>query len=345
MANNGNPAALVNTRVIDCGDNLEQLKKLPDQCVDLVFIEPPFHPDRMRGSFWKSLMEKLSFKDCPESTPAYIHLMQPRCEELARVLKPSGSLYYHCDWRGAHHVRQMLNQTLGSNNFIAEDLWKRHSKHPGKPGFDRIGTVHDTLLLYSRDAECYFQHRYHGHEDFSEALYSHVEPVTGRRYKLLDLTASQHRAAEKGFPQYEFLGVTRAWRYSEKSMRKFLADGRIVQLNPDAEPQFKRYLDEIAGVPVGSAWDGIPPIQSHAQERLTYPTKEPMALLERIIEIASQDRDVDLMDSRGYGTALVAALNPTRQWIGIGHFSNVLPHHAETDNAQSLRRSPMANAG
>lgn len=96
------PSALLDTRVVYCGDNLEQLAKLPDHCIDLVYIDPPFNSNRNYEVFWGETKEKRAFKDRHASTQAYIDYTRPRCVELARVLKPTGSFYYHCDWHAGH---------------------------------------------------------------------------------------------------------------------------------------------------------------------------------------------------------------------------------------------------
>ena len=106
----GRPSSLVDTRVIYCGDNLEQLKKLPDACVDLIYIDPPFNSNRNYEVFWGETKEKRSFEDRHENTRAYIDYMRPRCEQLARVLKKTGSFYYHCDWHASHYVKPRENR-------------------------------------------------------------------------------------------------------------------------------------------------------------------------------------------------------------------------------------------
>ena len=104
------PSALLDTRVVYCGDNLEQLAKLPDACVDLIYIDPPFNSNRnydggQSGTdFWGETKEKRAFEDRHENTRAYIDYMRPRCVQLARVLKKTGSFYYHCDWHASHYV-------------------------------------------------------------------------------------------------------------------------------------------------------------------------------------------------------------------------------------------------
>jgi DNA modification methylase len=103
----GRSSALLDTRVVYCGDNLEQLAKLPDHCVDLIYIDPPFNSNRNYEVFWGETKEKRSFEDRHASTQAYIEYMRPRCVQLARVLKKTGSFYYHCDWHASHYVKVM----------------------------------------------------------------------------------------------------------------------------------------------------------------------------------------------------------------------------------------------
>ncbi|MGA3285329.1 MAG: DNA methyltransferase [Verrucomicrobiota bacterium] len=111
-------SSLLDTRVIYCGDNIEQLKKLPDACVDLIYIDPPFNSNRNYEVFWGESKEKRAFEDRHENTKAYIDYMRPRCVQLARVLKKTGSFYYHCDWHASHYVKVMLDQIF-TNRFVA----------------------------------------------------------------------------------------------------------------------------------------------------------------------------------------------------------------------------------
>ncbi|MEI9961666.1 MAG: DNA methyltransferase [Limisphaerales bacterium] len=123
------PSSLLDTRVVYCGDNLEQLAKLPDACVDLIYIDPPFNSNRNYEVFWGETKEKRAFEDRHESTKAYIDYMRPRCVQLARVLKKTGSFYYHCDWHASHYVKVMLDHLLAFwkqkhlKEFHAKKLW------------------------------------------------------------------------------------------------------------------------------------------------------------------------------------------------------------------------------
>lgn len=320
----GRPSALVDTRVVWCGDCLEQLANLPDHCVDLVYIDPPFNSNRNYEVFWGETKEKRAFEDRHASTQAYIEYMRPRCVQLARVLKDTGSFYYHCDWHASHYVKVMLDQILGENSFVNEIIWKRQSAHnDAKQGSKHLGRVHDTLFLYARGAagdrgSYTFNHQYKAYDpEYVEKFYKHAEDGTGRRYSLGDITAPGGAAPSKGNPHYEFLGVTRYWRFSREEMQRLHDEGRIVQTKSGAVPRQKRYLDEGQGVPVGTVWDDIGPVQSSAVESLGYPTQKPIALLERVINLSSNPNDIVLDAFCGCGTALVAAQNLGRQWIGI----------------------------
>jgi adenine specific DNA methylase Mod len=140
------PSSLLDTRVIYCGDNLEQLAKLPDACVDLIYIDPPFNSNRNYEVFWGETKEKRAFEDRHENTKAYIDYMRPRCVQLARVLKKTGSFYYHCDWHASHYFKVMLDQIFGENNFQNEIVWKRTN---ARSGSNRYGSVHDVIFFYA----------------------------------------------------------------------------------------------------------------------------------------------------------------------------------------------------
>jgi DNA modification methylase len=112
----GKPSSLPDTRVVYCGDNLEQLAKLPDACVDLIYIDPPFNSNRNYEVFWGETKEKRAFEDRHASKAAYIDYMRPRCVQLARVLKKTGSFYYHCDW---HHFHEFIDIHAEANRILA----------------------------------------------------------------------------------------------------------------------------------------------------------------------------------------------------------------------------------
>lgn len=318
MAKTPKSSALIDTRVIYCGDNLDQLRKLPDGCVDLIYIDPPFNSNRNYEVFWGETKEKRSFADRHESTKAYIEYMRPRCVELNRVLKKTGSFYYHCDWHASHYVKVMLDQIFGENNFINEIVWKRSdAKSDVGQGAKHFGRVHDSIFYYSGSDSYMFNPKFNPlPQSTIDSWYKHVEEGTGRRYNKADITGPG--GAAKGCPVYEWNGITRAWRYSKENMERLSKEGRLVYSKTGMTYQ-KRYLDESKGVSLSSWWDDIDMLRgiSSAGERLGYPTQKPLKLLERILEVSSNENDIVLDAFCGCGTALVAAEKLKRQWIGI----------------------------
>ena len=307
------PSSLLDTRVIYCGDNLEQLKKLPDACVDLIYIDPPFNSNRNYEVFWGETKEKRSFDDRHESTRAYIEFMRPRCVELSRVLRKTGSFYYHCDWHASHYVKVLLDQIFGENNFQNEIIWKRTS---ARSDSHRYNTIHDTIFFYA--GENYTWNKQYEPYDphYIEQFYTHVDP-DGRRWKRGDLTSPNPRPNM----MYEFKGYpspVKGWRFTKEHLERLDREGKIHY--PKAKsgvPRLKSYLDEMPGVPLQTVWTDIRPLHNMAAERLGYPTQKPVALLERIIKSSSNENDIVLDAFCGCGTALVAAQNLNRQWIGI----------------------------
>src|ERR1039457_282693 len=179
------PSSLLDTRVIYCGDNLEQLKKLPDACIDLIYIDPPFNSNRNYEVFWGETKEKRAFEDRHESTQAYIEFMRPRCVQLARVLKKTGSFYYHCDWHASHYVKVMLDQIFGENLFQNEIVWKRTSAHGGAR---RYGAVHDTIFFYTGSDAYTWNELFQPYDPvYLETFFEQRDP-DGHRWKRMDLT-------------------------------------------------------------------------------------------------------------------------------------------------------------
>ncbi len=307
-------SALLDTRVVYCGDNLDQLQKLPPACVDLIYIDPPFNSNRNYEVFWGETKETRAFEDRHESTRAYIDYMRPRCVELARVLKRTGSFYYHCDDHASHYVKVMLDLIFGENKFLSEIIWKRTGARSDAKGWNQL---HDTLLVYSGGDDVVWNPQFEEYsDDYIATKYTH-DAGDGRLFRLDNMTSPNPRPNMT----YEWKGhesPPKGWRYSKETMAQLDAEGRIWYPDDKAKrPQLKRYLDEMHGIPMGSVWTDIAPINSQAAERLGYPTQKPLALLDRIISASSNENDIVLDAFCGCGTALVAAQKLKRQWIGI----------------------------
>jgi DNA modification methylase len=249
---------------------------------------------------------------------AYLTMMAIRLIELHRVLKPTGSIYLHCDPTASHYLKLVMDAIFEARNFRNEISWQRTTaKSDYTQGATHFPRIRDTLLFYRKDLRekgTYHQLFLPHPEEYLRDKYRYSDP-DGRRYRLGDLTGPG--GAAKGNPFYEVMGISRYWRYSKEKMEQLIREGRVIQTRPSAVPQYKRYLDEMPGVPLGDSWDDIRPINSMAHERLGYPTQKPEALLERIIKTSSNEGDLVLDPFCGCGTAIHAAQKLGRQWIGI----------------------------
>ena len=248
---------------------------------------------------------------------AYLVMMAPRLVELDRVLKPSGSLYLHCDPTAGHYLKILLDTTFGKESFVNEIVWKRSSAHSdARQGSKHYGRLHDTILLYAKSRSRTWNQLYQQYdEEYVKTFYSNIEPETGRRFQYGDLTGPG--GAAKGNPEYEFMGVTRFWRYTKEHMAELQRDGRIAFRPKGQVPRLKRYLDEAKGMPSQSVWTDIRPLINFGSESLGYATQKPEALLERMIQASSNEGDVVLDPFCGCGTAVAAAEKLKRKWMGI----------------------------
>ena len=251
---------------------------------------------------------------------AYLAMMAVRLIELHRVLKPTGSLYLHCDPTASHYLKLLLDGVFGADKFRNEITWKRTGVHGDSKTWSRVT---DTIFFFTRGTSFTWNEQIEGHS--SKYIASHYGNVDaeGRNFQLTSMLSPSPRPNMmyewKGFPSPQM-----GWRFSKEKMAKLDASGQIwYPTKPDGSldtakrPRFKRYLDEQVGTKIGTIWTDIAPINARAQERLGYPTQKPLALLERIISASSNEGDVVLDPFCGCGTAVDAAQKLGREWIGI----------------------------
>lgn len=243
---------------------------------------------------------------------AYLAMMAVRLLELHRVLKPTGSLYLHCDPTASHYLKLLLDGVFGGDRFENELIWQRTNTK--SHAFTRFSSSHDVILRYAKTSNHTWNAVYAPHsESYIKSHYSSIEEGTGRRYTLGDcLNPNKDRPNLT----YEWNGLLRTWRWTKDRMQRNHDDGRLVYTK-SGMPRYKRYLDEMPGTPLSDVWTDIFPLNSQAQERLGYPTQKPLALLERIIAASSNEGDVVLDPFCGCGTAVHAAQKLGRQWLGI----------------------------
>ena len=240
---------------------------------------------------------------------AYLTMMANRLLELHRVLKPTGSLYLHCDPVASHYLKIVLDGVFGKEHYRNEIIWKR--SNPKSLGSINFPTCSDTLFRYSKTSNCTFHQTYETH-DAAYVKSAYAQRDEKGPYQMLPLLNPNDNRPNL---TYEFLGVTRVWRWTKDRMQKAYEDGIVVQSKPGAVPRYKKYLEDSKGKTITNVWTDIP--QAYGNESLGYPTQKPLALLERIISASSNKDDIVLDPFCGCGTAVHAAQKLNRKWIGI----------------------------
>jgi site-specific DNA-methyltransferase (adenine-specific) len=336
-------------------DILRRLDYVSNSSVDLIYLDPPFnsqaqynlvfdrpsHKQRsiaQAGAFvdtwvWGEEAE-LAYRDLMQigftvgrlidalrsafhesDMMAYIVMMAVRLRELHLKLKPTGSIYLHCDPTASHYLKILMDAIFGQNRFLNEIIWLRANAHNLKSRM--WPRQHDTILVFSRGETFTLNPVY---QPYGAAQLKRYKPdENGRLFTGRDMTVSLVRRLR----QFEWRGTRppphRSWGASVERLEQWYAEGRIL-LKKDGTPRLdglKVYLDEEKGKQVGTVWTDIDRVKNTAGERLGYPTQKPLALLERIIEASTNPGDVVLDPFCGCGTTIEAAQRLDREWIGI----------------------------
>ena len=347
-------------------------EQIADASVDLIYLDPPFNSnagynvlfrdqsgggadasmeafddtwtwgDASRGALLDiqggtnvtlSVMMEAMHKAIGENPlMAYLAMMAVRLVELHRVLKPTGSLYLHCDPTASHYLKLVLDAVFGAEQFLNEVTWKRTFAHGGAR---RYGPVHDTIFFYSKNGHNRWQDLKIGHDDaYVTKHFRTIDETTGERFQAISLTGAGTRKGDSGKP---WRGVNptivgRHWAIPRTILAKERLEasgtaaaldaldsaGRIYWPAKDGgTPRLKWFVSDLEGARLSDVWTDIPPLSANAKERLGYPTQKPRALLERIIAASSNPGDVVLDPFCGCGTAVDAAEKLGRRWIGI----------------------------
>jgi len=337
------------------GDNLPVIREyLADETIDLIYLDPPFNSSRSYNVLYKdesgaeAEAQIVAFEDTwhwSQSTEtqyrelaaagdklaqlletlvtvigrnqmmAYLVMMAARLIELHRILKPTGSLYLHCDPTASRYLGIILDMIFGAGNFQNEIIWQRTNSHNDVKR--KYGDLSDALLFYTKTQQYLFNVQYIAYsEEYVQNSYKFTD-TDGRRYQSVDLRSPNPRPNltydYKGYKPHK-----NGWAVSLEKMTKLDEEGRLIfPKSSEGRIRVKKYLDEMQGVPLGNVWSDVKVIQAQAKERLGYPTQKPIALLERIIQASSNPGDVILDPFCGCGTAVHAAQKLGRIWVGI----------------------------
>lgn len=330
------------------GDNLEILKTFDKEKIDLIYLDPPFFSNRNYEVIWGDDGEIRSFKDrWSGGIDHYIAWLKERVMEMHRLLKPTGSIFLHCDWHADAYIRvEILDKIFGLNNFKNKITWKRSDTH--NDAKNQFPMTCDYIFYYSKSTKFTFNTQYTEHnpktlrewyqylefEDGTfrkltkEEIENQIIPPNTRRFNTGDMSAPAGGGMsaiipETGKPRgwYIYKGYNppeKGWRYSLETMQELDKLGKLFfPKDNSGRIMLKRYLDEQKGVVVSDLWTDIDQLRGAKSEIIGYPTQKPEALLKRIIECASNEGDVVMDPFVGGGTTIAVADKLHRQWIGI----------------------------
>lgn len=342
----------VANRTLFIADNLPVMRGINSDSIDLIYLDPPFNSNRNYSAPIGTPAEGAYFKDIwtdkeierewhgniaethqdlyeiiqasqaiyDKSMRIYLTAMTVRLFEMHRILKPSGSIYLHCDPTASHYLKLVMDSLFDKSNFRNEIIWQRASsrakgsQHKSKS----LGRDTDNIFHYSK-SDAFIHNPVT--QDLTEAEIHKKFPHTdenGRRYNTTTPLFCQPSMGNRPNLCYEYKGVRNphpsGWRVSKERLIAMDKAGDIIWRD-GKRPLRKSYADDYAGKPIGTLRLDIP--IAAGKERTGYPTQKPLALLDRIIQASSNVADVVLDPFCGCATACVAAEQLQRQWIGI----------------------------
>ena len=329
-------------------DNLDVLRGMNSETVDLIATDPPFNTKRNRSGTagfyvdnWKwgdtnTLPDQWKWNevhpqwlddikdDNPElyqvieatrvchgnDTAAFLCFLSVRLLEMHRVLKPTGSMYLHCDHTANGYIRMCMDAIFGKNNLINEIAWLRKDGEKHNLAKRRFPQAHDTLLYFAKSS-------HYAHNPIMEP---YDDKYVKKHYKFMDSRgqyATFPCTNEKGGNKiYEFKGIKRAWRFCRQTMQEMYENDLLTQATPTSPFRYKKYLSQAEGVKVPDIW--TTDVTKFAKnERTGSPDQKPLKLYERIIEASSNENDLVLDPFCGCATTIIAARNLKRRWVGV----------------------------
>lgn len=336
------------------GDNLDVLRRhIKDESVDLVYLDPPFNSNASYNVLFaehgaQSAAQIIAFEDSwhwdeaaaydyqqtveqggtvaealrafrtllgTSDMLAYLSMMAPRLLELRRVMKPTASIYLHCDPTASHYLKLLMDSVFDPRNFRNEITWQRTNAHNDAK---RWGAVADTILYFGKTPHVTWNGPRVPHTDaYRASKYTH-DDGDGRGTYMLDNMRSPNPRPNLTYEWKGHAPHPNGWAYSRETMARLDSEGRIWYPRTTTQrPRLKRYASEMRGSAMNAIWTDIPPLNSQAKERLGYATQKPLSLLDRIVTASSNEGDVVLDPFCGCGTTIAVAQQLNRKWIGI----------------------------
>ena len=317
------------------GDNLEILKGIEGKTVDLIYLDPPFFSNKNYEVIWGDEGEVRSFQDrWSGGMEHYLEWLNERVKQMYRILKDTGSIFLHCDWHADAEIKVfILNKIFGENNFRGDIVWLRANAH--NDAKKKLAVLTDTIWYYSKSKKCTYNPIYVPLSEQYTADAYRYEDEKGK-YRLVVLTGPRINPNDKEWKGYHPKNIGRSWSVPKEVVNRLvgeveaktlsinerldlLFENGYIEISKNGTPNYKRYLElsNEKGLLLGNFWDDIKNLQGIDKERIGYPTQKPEKLLQRIIEMASNEGDVVLDPFMGGGTTIAVADKLNRKWIGI----------------------------
>ena len=340
----------VKNRTIYCKDNIDILCNIDSESIDLIYLDPPFNKNKSfaapigrtaKGASFKDIFTREDYKPewreefriaykelymflesmpfyANESDVAYIAYMAKRVIECHRILKSTGSLFYHCDDTMQHYIKVMLDTIFGRKNFINEINWQRSLSHSFRDsGFNRVT---DAILFYRKSDKFKFNMPLTKCDKYIKKYFRYTEKETGRKfmYKYLEESTNHKNSKEERTINGKVYKTKIGWRWSQKTLDdRIQKNPYVIYITKNNRSCYKLYEDEWEGKSMTDVWTDIPSSKMTREERTSYPTQKPLNLLKRIIACATKEGQVLLDPFCGCATACIAAEQLHRKWIGI----------------------------
>ena len=291
-------------------DNLKLMKKIPPECVDLIYIDPPFMTQRV-------FKEKAgAFNDKFDGIDDFLAFISPRLIECRRVLKSTGSLMVHLDWHTVHYVKCFLDKVFGYGNFKNEIIWQRKNTSTCTGIPIRFPRNNDSILYYSKSSKSTFK------AGFTQTSQSYKSTFTlndndGRGFYKKDSLRAPSLSPTLRYTYKGYKPHSNGWSYTLKNMVRLDNDNMLCfPSNKKGRICKKSYLSRLKGVQLKNIWIDIPLVRISSKEGLNYPTQKPERLLERIIRSCSNKGDLVADFFCGSGTTLAVAKKNGRNYLG-----------------------------
>lgn len=351
------PVGYLDTGVLYCGDNLARLREFPNECVDLIYLDPPFFSNRNYEVIWGDEAEVSSFADrWTGGMNVYVEWMEQRMRQMHRILRPTGSLYLHCDAAAGHYLKVALDKLFGQQHFKNQIIWRRTGSNSAAK---RYGPLHQMIFYYVKSKAAPFYPVYRPYTAGYVNDYFREEDERGR-YRPVLLTGPGRRKGESGrrWRNYDPTDAGRHWQPASYVYEKYrrvtgedlaehplldrldlLDSVGLIHWAKKADggvPNYKYYLADAPGVALQDIWGYQPGTEGMVygrpdegidqdvkwlgtkdRERVGYPTQKPEGVLERIIRSSTKADEIVLDPFCGCGTSVAVAEKLGRQWIGL----------------------------